>query len=95
MEARRAFQILAVRIRNEDAKKIVRVHGISSTWDPYGASRFDGKKVRGELDQTVLEHTLRNISYRIPKGRQPCADAPNSEVDLLSLQYSEFKSNGL
>ncbi|CAH2229236.1 jg6743 [Pararge aegeria aegeria] len=39
--------------------------------DPYSASRFDGKKARGELDQTVLEHTLRNISllpvlYLIP-----------------------------
>ncbi|CAH2256759.1 jg10977 [Pararge aegeria aegeria] len=42
--------------------------------DPYGTSRFDGKKAKGELDQTVLEHTLRNISYRIPKGRQPCDD---------------------
>ncbi|CAH2217209.1 jg11554 [Pararge aegeria aegeria] len=40
--------------------------------DPYGASRFDGKKVRGELDQKVLDHTLRNIPNR-PKGRQPCA----------------------
>ncbi|CAH2226874.1 jg17123 [Pararge aegeria aegeria] len=47
--------------------------------DPYGASRFDGKKARGELDQIVLEHTLRNISYRI-KGRKPCDDAQNSEV---------------
>ncbi|CAH2229944.1 jg14017 [Pararge aegeria aegeria] len=44
--------------------------------DPYDASRFDGKKARGELDQIVLEHTLRNISYRIPKGRQPCDDVP-------------------
>ncbi|CAH2269866.1 jg21697 [Pararge aegeria aegeria] len=34
--------------------------------DPYGASRFDGEKARGELDQIVLEHTLRNKSYRIP-----------------------------
>ncbi|CAH2232119.1 jg20794 [Pararge aegeria aegeria] len=40
--------------------------------DPSGASRFDSKKERGELDQIVLEQTLRNISYRIPKGRQPC-----------------------
>ncbi|CAH2217853.1 jg7822 [Pararge aegeria aegeria] len=48
--------------------------------DPYAASRFDGKKARGELDQIVLEHTLRNISYRIPKDRQPCDDVPNSEV---------------
>ncbi|CAH2264985.1 jg5048 [Pararge aegeria aegeria] len=48
--------------------------------DPYGASRFHGKEVRGELDQTVLEHTLRNIFYRIQKGRQPCHDAPYSEV---------------
>ncbi|CAH2210103.1 jg8062 [Pararge aegeria aegeria] len=39
--------------------------------DPYGASRFDGKKASGGLDQTVLEHTHRNISYRIAKGRQP------------------------
>ncbi|CAH2226499.1 jg25836, partial [Pararge aegeria aegeria] len=30
MEAGRAFQILAVRMRNEDAKR-VRVHGISTT----------------------------------------------------------------
>ncbi|CAH2270076.1 jg16536 [Pararge aegeria aegeria] len=37
---------------------------------PYDAARFDGKKVRGELYQTVLEHTVRNISYRIPKGSQ-------------------------
>ncbi|CAH2230032.1 jg20242 [Pararge aegeria aegeria] len=48
--------------------------------DRYGASRFDGKKAWGELDQIVLEHTLRNISYRTPKGRQPCYDVPNSEV---------------
>ncbi|CAH2225619.1 jg17859 [Pararge aegeria aegeria] len=46
--------------------------------DPYGASRFDDKKARGEIDQIVLEHTLRKISYRIPKGRQPCDDVPNS-----------------
>ncbi|CAH2233475.1 jg13397 [Pararge aegeria aegeria] len=26
--------------------------------DPYGTSGFYGKKVRGELDQTVLEHTI-------------------------------------
>ncbi|CAH2243234.1 jg14532 [Pararge aegeria aegeria] len=31
MEAGRAFQILAVRIRNEDAKRFVRVSGISTT----------------------------------------------------------------
>ncbi|CAH2236174.1 jg1403 [Pararge aegeria aegeria] len=31
MEAGRAFQILAVRIRNEDAKRFVRVRGISTT----------------------------------------------------------------
>ncbi|CAH2241195.1 jg3260 [Pararge aegeria aegeria] len=36
--------------------------------DPYGASRFDGKKARGELDEIVLEHTLQNISYRTPKA---------------------------
>ncbi|CAH2239503.1 jg21510 [Pararge aegeria aegeria] len=30
-EAGRAFQILAVRIRNEDAKRFVRVRGISTT----------------------------------------------------------------
>ncbi|CAH2266827.1 jg9442 [Pararge aegeria aegeria] len=49
--------------------------------DPYGASRFDGKKARRELDRTVLEHTLRNISNRIPIGRQPCDDiVPNYEV---------------
>ncbi|CAH2267517.1 jg22605 [Pararge aegeria aegeria] len=46
--------------------------------DPYAASRFDGKKARGELDQIVLEHTLRNISYRKPKGRQPCDDKLSS-----------------
>ncbi|CAH2267751.1 jg15168 [Pararge aegeria aegeria] len=38
----------------------------------------DGKKARGELDQIVLGHTLRNIFYRIPKGRQPCDDVSNS-----------------
>ncbi|CAH2217811.1 jg22776, partial [Pararge aegeria aegeria] len=80
IEAGRAFQILAVRIRNVDAKRLVRVRGISTRRDadPYGASRFDVKKARGELDQIVLEHTLRNISYKIPKGRQPCDDVPNS-----------------
>ncbi|CAH2267071.1 jg8335 [Pararge aegeria aegeria] len=31
MEAGRAFQILAVRIRNVDAKRFVRVRGISTT----------------------------------------------------------------
>ncbi|CAH2244907.1 jg22334 [Pararge aegeria aegeria] len=46
--------------------------------DDYGTSRFDGKKAKGELDQIVLEHTLRNISYGIPKGRQPCDDVSNS-----------------
>ncbi|CAH2229633.1 jg27449 [Pararge aegeria aegeria] len=50
--------------------------------DTYGSPRYDGKKVRGELDQTVLEHTVRNISYRIPKSRQPCDGAPKSEVKL-------------
>ncbi|CAH2235977.1 jg4313 [Pararge aegeria aegeria] len=44
---------------------------------PYGAPRFDGKKAKGVyLEQTAL----RNISYRIPKGRQPCDDVPYSEV---------------
>ncbi|CAH2243982.1 jg25394 [Pararge aegeria aegeria] len=68
MEDGRAFQILAGRIRSEDAKRFVRVRGVSTTYrdaDPYGASRFDGKKARGELDHIVLEHSLRNISYRI------------------------------
>ncbi|CAH2262338.1 jg26876 [Pararge aegeria aegeria] len=32
MEAGRAFQILAVRISNEDAKRFVRVRGISTTY---------------------------------------------------------------
>ncbi|CAH2238332.1 jg17489 [Pararge aegeria aegeria] len=49
--------------------------------------RFDGKNVRGEIDQTVLEHTLRNISYRKIKGRQPCDDAPNS-VDNVTDEPS-------
>ncbi|CAH2209542.1 jg1457 [Pararge aegeria aegeria] len=46
MEAGRAFQILAVRIRNEVAKRFVRVRGFQPRRDadPYGASRFDGKK---------------------------------------------------
>ncbi|CAH2244785.1 jg5137 [Pararge aegeria aegeria] len=34
IETGRAFQIFAVRIRHEDAKRFVRVHGT----DPYGAS---------------------------------------------------------
>ncbi|CAH2265672.1 jg4922 [Pararge aegeria aegeria] len=51
--------------------------------DPYGASRFGSLKVRGELDQTVLQRTLRNISYRIPKSRQPCDDAQTPNKKLL------------
>ncbi|CAH2241019.1 jg4089 [Pararge aegeria aegeria] len=68
IETGRAFQILAVRIENEDANASV-VYQPRRDADPYGASRFDGKKVRGELDQPVLENTLLNISYRIPKCR--------------------------
>ncbi|CAH2233525.1 jg10807 [Pararge aegeria aegeria] len=45
MEAGRAFQNLAVRIRNEDAKRFVCVHGISTT-DSCGTSRFDDKKMK-------------------------------------------------
>ncbi|CAH2254758.1 jg15373 [Pararge aegeria aegeria] len=52
--------------------------------DPYGASRFDGGKARGEVDQIVLEYTLRNMSYRIPKGTQPCDD-----VQTLKLSISK------
>ncbi|CAH2265172.1 jg16828 [Pararge aegeria aegeria] len=45
MEAGRTFQILAVRIRNEDAKRFLRVRYIDHV-DPYGVSRLDGKKAR-------------------------------------------------
>ncbi|CAH2242659.1 jg8478 [Pararge aegeria aegeria] len=49
MEAGRAFQILVVRIRNEDAKRFVRfasaVDRPRREADPYGVLRFDGKKL--------------------------------------------------
>ncbi|CAH2207987.1 jg18676 [Pararge aegeria aegeria] len=83
MEAGRSFQILAGRSDiyisryTADANDRYAVYRPRRYADPYAASRFDSKKARGEL---VLEHTLRNISYRIPKGRQPCHDVPNSDV---------------
>ncbi|CAH2207695.1 jg5082 [Pararge aegeria aegeria] len=81
MKAGSAFQILALRItKGRCASYASAVYRPLRDADPYSASRFDGKIARGELDQRVLDHSLRNISYRIPKGRQPCDDVPNSEV---------------
>ncbi|CAH2237954.1 jg4648 [Pararge aegeria aegeria] len=81
MEAGRAFQIeCGSETKMRSASYASAVYRPRRDAHPYGASRFDGKKARGELDQIVLEHTLRNKSYRIPKGRQPCDDVPNSEV---------------
>ncbi|CAH2229318.1 jg17067 [Pararge aegeria aegeria] len=74
MEAGRLFQIFALRIRNRCKAFCTRPWykkqvGIQIITEPLG------KKVTGELDQTVLEH-------EIPKARQPCDNAPDSEVNL-------------
>ncbi|CAH2244348.1 jg25300 [Pararge aegeria aegeria] len=57
MEAGRAFQILAVRIRNDDAKRLVRdaVYRPRRDADHYVASRFDGRKIKVVLKLFVTE----------------------------------------
>ncbi|CAH2257074.1 jg11937 [Pararge aegeria aegeria] len=74
MEAERAFQILAVRIRNEVAKRFVHVRGYRPRRDadPYGASWFDGDYT--EVCRAIQKsHASELATYMLLDARSPRA----------------------